>query len=105
MDSRQLAPPYALDVKDPPAPHHMLACIADVCREAREASGLELIDIVGYTRADRPVLRRFESLESQPGRLDEIVAGYEVACGIEPVGLWLRAVELKRERMAAAASA
>lgn len=107
MHPEKRTPLYALSVKAErrPEPYEILACVADVCRQVREELKLDYQEMSYEVRASRSVLSRFENLESRPDRLDDIVAGYETAGGLEPAELWQRAVELKRERLRSIAAA
>lgn len=69
-------------------------CVADVCRELREANDdVQLIDVSYWSRISQGAVSRFESRESHPRDLDRLVVCYGKALGVDPAQIMREALQ------------
>lgn len=78
-------------------PGTMLSALSHVCVEARRQAGRKRVHIAARVNLTEKTIERFEQSERWPRDIEAMVAAYAHEAGLEPVDLWLRAIEYWRE--------
>lgn len=67
--------------------------LGPLCREARELAGRHILDVSTRAEISEAQLSFFERGMAWPRTVDNVVAAYEIECGLEHNALWQRAVD------------
>jgi transcriptional regulator with XRE-family HTH domain len=69
-------------------------------RAMREEADRMIIDIAVRARTTESTVSRFETAKTQPSNIDAMIAAYAKELGVEPIEVWLRAIQLWTDRQA-----
>lgn len=75
----------------------MLSALAHVCRQAREQAGRKRYHVAARVGHTEKTIERFETGRTWPKDIEAMVDAYAQEAGLEPVELWLRAIEYWRD--------